>query len=377
MPYKIDLFALFIFLGIVQALFLSLFFLSPQNRKLHANFFYGILLISIALCSLEIFLMYSGYIINVLHLVDFSEPISFVIGPAFYLMVVSVSRGKVSASHYLHFVLPLIYLLLVFPFFLLPEDVKYNSWVESYDLNLPYRPFSDEDPRMFWITDHHTLLTFISVILYGLLSLVEVIRAFRSRGESFLATQIPALKSLRTGVFHVGLALVITGVIKMLNKNDTGDHIFAAYLSVIIYITSFRVMKGSGFFRSTGFPEAEKPKASLVSPDQQQQIVERLNTVMREQKPFLKTDFSLPGLALLTGTSVHALSFIINTVFKKSFFELTAEYRIEYAKDLLRVKKNIKVDEIAEQVGYNSRSSFTTAFKKITGKTPSEYRDQV
>lgn len=57
-----------------------------------------------------------------------------------------------------------------------------------------------------------------------------------------------------------------------------------------------------------------------------------------------------------------------------SFFEMTAEYRLEEAKRLLREKINIKVEEIAEEVGYNSKSSFNAAFKKITGKTPSEWR---
>jgi len=39
MPYKIDLFAIFIFLGIVQAIFLSFFFFSKEHRKIRANFF--------------------------------------------------------------------------------------------------------------------------------------------------------------------------------------------------------------------------------------------------------------------------------------------------------------------------------------------------
>jgi AraC-like DNA-binding protein len=53
---------------------------------------------------------------------------------------------------------------------------------------------------------------------------------------------------------------------------------------------------------------------------------------------------------------------------------MRAEYRVEEAKRLLREKINIKVEEIAEEVGYNSKSSFNAAFKKITGKTPSEWR---
>ena len=60
MTYRIDLFAVFIFLGIVQAVFLSIFFLSKENWKSQANIFNGILLISMAACLLEIFLMYTG-----------------------------------------------------------------------------------------------------------------------------------------------------------------------------------------------------------------------------------------------------------------------------------------------------------------------------
>ncbi|MDL5049165.1 helix-turn-helix domain-containing protein [Oscillatoria amoena NRMC-F 0135] len=53
-----------------------------------------------------------------------------------------------------------------------------------------------------------------------------------------------------------------------------------------------------------------------------------------------------------------------------------AFYRVEEAKRLLKEQMNIKVEEIAGQVGYNSKSSFNTAFKKITGITPSEFRQQ-
>ena len=96
---------------------------------------------------------------------------------------------------------------------------------------------------------------------------------------------------------------------------------------------------------------------------------------MRDEKPFLQPGFSLPDLAQRLGTTVHILSQVINENLSKSFFEMTAAYRVEEAKKLLKEKQNIKVEEIAEQVGYNSKSSFNTAFKKITGKTPSEFRN--
>lgn len=103
-------------------------------------------------------------------------------------------------------------------------------------------------------------------------------------------------------------------------------------------------------------------------------LLKKLEATMTSGKPFLQPDFSLPALADQLKVSVHQLSQVINEGLGKSFFEMTAEYRIDEAKRLLKEKANIKVEEIAEQVGYNSKSSFNTAFKKITGMTPSEWR---
>ena len=37
--------------------------------------------------------------------------------------------------------------------------------------------------------------------------------------------------------------------------------------------------------------------------------------------------------------------------------------------------EKLTIEEIAERVGYNSKSAFNTAFKKITSQTPSVFRN--
>lgn len=373
MPYRVDLFALFIFLGIVQAFFLTFFFLSKENRSVKANLFHGIMLLSIAFCVLEIFLNYTGYITKWLFLVDFSEAISFLIGPAFYLMIVSLTRGEVSKTNYLHFLFAPIYLVLQLPFLLASNEVKYHAYLHSYYPDIT-RPHNFGETRWFWVTDHHTEATLISLGLYALLGLYEVIRAFRIKKESIWKPVSATLRILRAGLLQLVTFFALIVLVKMFNKNDTGDHLFAAYLTIPVYLTSFRVIRQSGFFKQSTLTEQLKYKSSTLTEEQQRATLDKLKRVMETEKPFLKSDFSLPQLAERLKLSVHIVSQVINDGLRKSFFEMTAEYRVEAAKQLLKDQPNIKIEEIAEQVGYNSKSSFNTAFKKLTGKTPSEFR---
>jgi AraC-like DNA-binding protein len=97
---------------------------------------------------------------------------------------------------------------------------------------------------------------------------------------------------------------------------------------------------------------------------------------MMIEKPFLDPQFSLPVLARRLGISTHHLSQILNEEIGQNFFDFLASYRIEEAKKILSDEEYsyIKIEEIAQMVGYNSKSAFNTAFKKIAGSTPSEFK---
>lgn len=376
MNYRVDLFAIFIFLGIVQALFLSYFFLTGENRKVQANFFQGVLLLAIAFNNIEIFIMYTGYIVNCLYLVDFSEPIAFAIGPALYLLTCSRAKGKVDQKQFLHFITPTLYFIVLVPFFLSSENYRYNGYMSAYHPEGSFRDTHlESDPRN-WITHHATEFILLSLFIYIVLSFVEIVKAFRSKGESFWKTSNPILVLSRNEAIVIAGIFVMVIVVKVLNRNDTGDHLFAACISISVYLTSFRLIKNSGFFKQATLDDTGKYKSSSLSSDQKETILSRLTQVMETEKPFLNPAFSLPDLADKLKISVHQLSQTINEELKKNFFELAAEYRVNEAKRLLKEQVNIKIEEIAEQVGYHSKSSFNTVFKKITGKTPSQYRSQ-
>ena len=68
----------------------------------------------------------------------------------------------------------------------------------------------------------------------------------------------------------------------------------------------------------------------------------------------------------------------LSELFKKEmgegFYDFLSRYRIQVAKDLL-LTTNLRVYEIAENVGYNDSITFGRAFKKITGATPNSFRN--
>lgn len=57
----------------------------------------------------------------------------------------------------------------------------------------------------------------------------------------------------------------------------------------------------------------------------------------------------------------------------KSLKDSISEYRIQKAKELL-LTPNVRIGEVAMQVGFDSFTYFSTMFKKYTGVTPNEYR---
>jgi AraC-like DNA-binding protein len=105
-------------------------------------------------------------------------------------------------------------------------------------------------------------------------------------------------------------------------------------------------------------------------------VLERLAAHMQTKRPWLEPDLTLEQLAGQLQLRPKLLSQAINEGLGRNFFEFVNTYRIEEAKRLLTdpADKKITVLEVLYEVGFNSKSSFNTVFKKQTGLTPSEFK---
>ncbi len=105
------------------------------------------------------------------------------------------------------------------------------------------------------------------------------------------------------------------------------------------------------------------------------QIADALTHGMQTDKLYLKEDLSLRHLSEIIGVSENYISETLSQYLTTNFFQFINGYRIEHSKSLLmNTAQNIA--DIAFAAGFNSKSTFNTAFKKTTGKTPSAFRNE-
>lgn len=111
---------------------------------------------------------------------------------------------------------------------------------------------------------------------------------------------------------------------------------------------------------------------SLVSGDS-------TSALMLQAETFIKENYSNPKLSLQMVTdhlaiSTSYFSSIFKTRFGATFVEYLTRMRMEKAKQIL-IFTDHRTYETAEEVGFSDPHYFSVAFKKFTGMTPKEYRE--
>jgi len=137
------------------------------------------------------------------------------------------------------------------------------------------------------------------------------------------------------------------------------------------YFSNFEAVKQKDEKEPVKKPAQEKP----LNPE----CAEKIDSLMRSQQTYLNPDLTLDMLAEQLAMPAKDLSMIINRHYQINFYEFVNGYRIEAAQRCLQdpANKDKTITDIYLEVGFNSKSVFNAFFKKIVGRTPSEYRKQV
>lgn len=120
------------------------------------------------------------------------------------------------------------------------------------------------------------------------------------------------------------------------------------------------------------------PAPIIQTPTPASSKLQALTAWMENHRFYTQPNLTIQTLANEMGLSKAELSALINQELCIHFFDFVNGYRIRMAQQELRRTDALRpsIKEICYMVGFNSKSSFNTAFKKYTGTTPSAYREQ-
>ncbi|AEE49974.1 helix-turn-helix domain-containing protein [Haliscomenobacter hydrossis] len=144
---------------------------------------------------------------------------------------------------------------------------------------------------------------------------------------------------------------------------------FALYVSIFILLNR---KKNDDLFPSTSRINSKK-----LSDEEAILWQNKLEQLMKEKQVFRNPNLKLQDLAQELRLSPHQLSQFLNESLGKNFTQFINEYRIVEACKLLKTDTLLSIEGIGDEVGFNSKSTFFSTFKKIKGLTPAKYRQHI
>lgn len=161
---------------------------------------------------------------------------------------------------------------------------------------------------------------------------------------------------------------------------DSGRVIYFLLLtSVTINLLFANLIVYKGLRQADAFSGTITPgkySGSKITQDESRKIAEQLKDFMLNEKPFLNSELTIRDLSENLAVHHKFLSQVINSQFDQNFYDFVNQYRVQEAKEIISKNRDEKMTilEILYEVGFNSKSAFNNAFKKSTGKTPSEFK---
>lgn len=146
----------------------------------------------------------------------------------------------------------------------------------------------------------------------------------------------------------------------------------ALSFSFIVYL-SVAIMIGT---RQQYYKQQQTKYQHKLVADDVSALQQKLTYLMQDEQLYLAANLTLAQLAKKLGTNTSRLSQFFNDNLQTSFPNYLNALRIAHAKTLLCEDNKLSTEHIADVSGFNSVSTFYNAFKKCTGTTPAQFRQQ-
>ncbi|MDP4277344.1 MAG: helix-turn-helix domain-containing protein [Bacteroidota bacterium] len=175
-----------------------------------------------------------------------------------------------------------------------------------------------------------------------------------------------------------GIAVALLVILLKLEFPLSPVYTYSAML-LMAYVLSFYGLRQQTIVMEV-VPEEEvkeKYQNSYLSDQRKSEIQALLKAYFDRTCPYLNPELNMTRLSEALQVPKHQLTEVLSTVFSKNFFQFVNEYRVEAVKNRLSSEKNYSIEAIGYECGFNSKSSFFTVFKQLTGMTPLQFKKQL
>lgn len=332
-------------LGVFNALLISFYFFFIKKPKNISNFFLGVLLLMLAIrVGKSVFYYFNPDLAQIF--IQFGLGACILIGPSLYFYIKSLVYPDVKLRFWkFHFLVLVVGSILIG--FLFPET--YNPCIIG---------------NLTWMTIIYTI--WLGYIIAAGWQIRHTVNKIFRKDEKLSGLDFWVLS-----IFLGNLIIWVAYNTVSYTSYIVGALSFSFIFYLLFLLIHFRRTKGAIFNRSLKYSN-KKIKATDA-----ENLSVQLDHLMEKEKMYTDANLKLSDVASKMNILPHTLSQLINDNLGKSFTVLINEYRVNEAKNLIRSNDQIKLEAIGYDCGFNSKSTFYSAFKKITNTTPAKYKDSV
>ncbi len=336
-------------LGWFNGLFLSIYFLFFARPKTLSNRLLGVLLLCLSARVGKSVIWYFTPDMPVFY-IQLGLAVCFFIGPLLYLYLETSTRQKneILPAQKALLALSLLFVLVLLTFFTQPEHLP--LW-KKYFVRLIY-------------------IQWLGFVLVSARFIVPILRQITRD------VPIPGHEKWLLAVYCSNLMVVlnyIMALFKILNvAYITGSITFTIVLYLNVLIVIYRKKTDDLFGPATPKYQSKKMESTEAAT-----LIARLEMITNTPESYRNEQLKLADVARQMDIPSHQLSQLLNDNLQKNFSTYMHELRIRKACELMVLQPDIKTEVLGYEVGYQSKSTFFAAFKKVMGTTPAVYREKM
>ncbi len=370
---------LFTVLGF-QFLFVSLFLFQNKKGKALSNKLLATVFFMVFISVIALYLIVFRVEINIPQLLFIDDAFMLAYGPLLYLFTQSVAykNYKIQKKSSVHFIPFLIAVCVVIGLFLFVDANSISQTTNQIN--------NRKIPLHFRFGE----LLILGHIFYYLFKSKQEIKTVIGKAKELYSTfnndNFRLLRFILNSFIILFLLSLFHSIVRFVGV-QTG--LIITLLSLILFMFYFinsillkllnQSSNESGAITQNDFKKKEKYAGSNLSQANLKAFMNTLANHMNENERFLDSELSINDLSAELDIPSKILSQVINEGYACNFFDFVNGFRVEEAKSLLKNQsdKKLTIQEIMYDSGFNSKSSFNTAFKKFTNLTPTQFKNSL